>query len=1219
MSGILRLESLTKGNTLKQGDKTPLKYRLFDADGEKLNIAGKSAQVRLVYPDFLTIGYEKAGLTVAQDDTVTFTIDGVIPSRIYYVEIIVDDKFVFPSRSDEAKFTVDKSSLGTEANIIEIVGVDQIVNKVLGKVDADISQVITDITTTNQDIQQAEAERIQAEQERTEKFEGYEQEIGGVADEVEDSRLGKPTLGAKLREIDNELISLTGGTRKLLFAEGYRPSAGSEKVNYWLIFNPVLSKGVRYALEFIPNETFTHDGIQIGTTGSMSSMVDTVVGKVDFVAGKPYWVEEYIPSQENLGYVRIIGNALKIDRINVYIYSQEEGEINKTKEVANEANVTSVEAINMSKDLEVRLFGQEYKSYLRSATRPSSSESLNYLYINNPMLSSELTYALEFIPNATFVQSEIQMGTRGASSTMVDTLATDIDFKAGQSFWVENYTPSQDDLSYVRIIGNAEKIEELKIYTYLNETGALDELEKSVKNVDSINEHHISHKINENISGLRYLKNHVDESLSSLAQVQVSDGITKNMTLPSIGKREKYLLRVGLHYGSEQFTPSETEIFFDGQSRTDFSDVRFFDNNGKMLKASLGKPYNLDLLEDNNLDKMLKHTSDGKMVGYEERNGIIMSDDSGATWNPIPGTANVTENASSVYKRTSMYPVFVDSDDNIFAYAGGLLYKLYASDNYSTKKQVLDFSWDNNGTTIYPDIQDQGMDESLNGDLVVGACYNEQYHTNIYSSKDGGETFQLSWYDHFGEHQHVHHVHADRFTNRIYVGIDDGGRTLIGARIIYTEDGGDSWVNVTDRHEGIRGRDFYPTYFGENYHLGGGESYYNGGGVIYKADNEDRNWKIPVKGISGVRKIVDFGSDDLIVAGTTQTNGVSVNQILVSDDRGDNWSAIYSKQTPLQGSSGNGFRQGYDAFTPYGETEECVVYTRDWGQVKSVRLYKGGNHYYREAYIELENIEDEPIDLTVKTGYMMAYPYKVLNGRKHDGLVYEVPLNEGLGGYVSDSLGNVVKISGNDYEWERDEEPVRYGEYGEYNQPLIPSSGIKLGEGTTINFGKVPQLDFNKGYTVTFWINPKNRWYDTIEYSSLNTKITGLFEVGNITFVNRGREFGYVDKVIDSDEYLSLGHSLMNMSINSLGFNDQYFMVVISVDDEGKVYTYINGGNVRTIEPTLKYNPMSLENLSTEDFIIGSEKLPSAGYLSDIKIYNRVIEADEILELYKGW
>ena len=159
MSGILRLESLTKGNTLKQGDKTPLKYRLFDADGDKLNVAGKSAKVRLVYPDFLTIGYEKDGLTVAQDDTVTFTIDSVIPSRIYHVEIIVDDKFIFPSRADESKFTVDKSSLGAETNIIEVIGKDILVRDIKQSVDAELKPIISGIELAEQGRLSAESTR----------------------------------------------------------------------------------------------------------------------------------------------------------------------------------------------------------------------------------------------------------------------------------------------------------------------------------------------------------------------------------------------------------------------------------------------------------------------------------------------------------------------------------------------------------------------------------------------------------------------------------------------------------------------------------------------------------------------------------------------------------------------------------------------------------------------------------------------------------------------------------------------------------------------------------------------------------------------------------------------------------------------------------------------------------------------------------------------------
>ena len=103
----------------------------------------------MVYPDFLTIGYEKDGLTVAQDDTVTFTIDNVIPARIYHVEIIVDDKFIFPSRADESKFTVDKSSLGTETNIIEIVGVDAVVRKAVDLINKDPSLIIDEDKLVN--------------------------------------------------------------------------------------------------------------------------------------------------------------------------------------------------------------------------------------------------------------------------------------------------------------------------------------------------------------------------------------------------------------------------------------------------------------------------------------------------------------------------------------------------------------------------------------------------------------------------------------------------------------------------------------------------------------------------------------------------------------------------------------------------------------------------------------------------------------------------------------------------------------------------------------------------------------------------------------------------------------------------------------------------------------------------------------------------------------
>ena len=142
MSGILRLENLNKGTTLKQGDKTVLSYRLSDADGEILNIAGNTAVARLMHPDFTRIGYESEALTVSADNIVQFSIDSIIRSRLYYLEITVDGQYIFPSRSDEGKLSIDRSSMGAEITIIENAGIDAVVRKAVDLINEDPSLII---------------------------------------------------------------------------------------------------------------------------------------------------------------------------------------------------------------------------------------------------------------------------------------------------------------------------------------------------------------------------------------------------------------------------------------------------------------------------------------------------------------------------------------------------------------------------------------------------------------------------------------------------------------------------------------------------------------------------------------------------------------------------------------------------------------------------------------------------------------------------------------------------------------------------------------------------------------------------------------------------------------------------------------------------------------------------------------------------------------------
>ena len=226
MSGILRLESLTKGNTLKQGDKTPLKYRLFDADGEKLNIAGKSAVVRLMYPDYLRAGYESEPLTVSSDNTVTFSIDKIIQPVLYYLEITVDGKYIFPSRNDESKFNIDKSSQGSDAAVIEIIGKDVLVRDIKNMVDSEIEPVVNDMIVSNQKVIENEkivkdvqilSEQLEMRQNQVEQFNN--QVITEMTDrdvisapEILGARGGFDTLGERLDDTTAQLAQIALNT-----------------------------------------------------------------------------------------------------------------------------------------------------------------------------------------------------------------------------------------------------------------------------------------------------------------------------------------------------------------------------------------------------------------------------------------------------------------------------------------------------------------------------------------------------------------------------------------------------------------------------------------------------------------------------------------------------------------------------------------------------------------------------------------------------------------------------------------------------------------------------------------------------------------------------------------------------------------------------------------------------------------------------------------------
>ncbi|PJH64076.1 hypothetical protein, partial [Salmonella enterica] len=85
--------------------------------------------------------------------------------------------------------------------------------------------------------------------------------------EVVDARDGKSTLGSNIRSIEGRRQQLENDilSERLTvdFATSTRNQVSEE--NYLIIPLPAMEVGVKYALEFVPHSTFTHDSIQIGT------------------------------------------------------------------------------------------------------------------------------------------------------------------------------------------------------------------------------------------------------------------------------------------------------------------------------------------------------------------------------------------------------------------------------------------------------------------------------------------------------------------------------------------------------------------------------------------------------------------------------------------------------------------------------------------------------------------------------------------------------------------------------------------------------------------------------------------------------------------------------------------------------------------------------------------------------------------------------------------
>lgn len=149
---ILILSDLNTGNNLKQGDQTILKYLCGDGSGETLKLEGLKA--RAVLKNRKNTVIFSTETTVNANNEVLFIIDKILPATQYVLEIIVDDKYIFPS-DNSLHLNITASSLGALVKEIENNPLDLIIDNLKNRLEISGSnhvhtqQVASDIWEIN--------------------------------------------------------------------------------------------------------------------------------------------------------------------------------------------------------------------------------------------------------------------------------------------------------------------------------------------------------------------------------------------------------------------------------------------------------------------------------------------------------------------------------------------------------------------------------------------------------------------------------------------------------------------------------------------------------------------------------------------------------------------------------------------------------------------------------------------------------------------------------------------------------------------------------------------------------------------------------------------------------------------------------------------------------------------------------------------------------------
>ena len=765
---------------------------------------------------------------------------------------------------------------------------------------------------------------------------------------------------------------------------------------------------------------------------------------------------------------------------------------------------------------------------------------------------------------------------------------------------------------------------------------------------------------------LNKIRDEIQSMMKSVEGVKDTNGNTfqQSITIPMASQSsdiERGVFRIGLHYGAQLGDRRWNEIFFNGNVKTDFSDVRVKDSSGNILPARLLHCGNYEVVKDHNIRGFYDDIwfKDGKAYAVNS-NRICYTEDEFVTFKQLGINQTISVSPSSFFIDNADGVWFVDANtydvyvcypvNSVYDFSNQILVAnlLYTNGttNYGTTIRFTCACQDDLGYVYFGVYQAnfnavifRTCNPVVNGTLSPDAqgkyvfeCYNQP---RVY--KSGTEDIDPDYCD-----QHVHHIHIfyskDSNNNdvcNIIAGLDNS-LTNKGPNIISSIDRGQTWISFRDTIDldwakNIKGHDYSFAWMSDDnsFTLCGGESNILGGYTISKMLTKvEPNGRIvptdivyPLSTKSGIRE--PKSGKNCIIVPLPAVEYSHYNNIIVSRDNAKTWQSIYSEFEKDYNGVGYGVRKLTDAvkFNSSEDATPCHYGVSTITNLPSLRVYEGGNHYYGEMLVDVGELE-AGIDKTIiiESGYLTSQAqYEVLN-RGNIKPIWELPLNEGSSNCVTDSDGRTHKIIGN-YEWLYPINTMQYGGYIPYLQNYNEVSGLRLEPGAYIDLGILPNLKFNKSFSLVFWIAYGNlskgnygaSYADDYYFKKFPIISNKDFSIGR---VNSSFYVGGSDTQRTRVSCALVKNPYMFYPVMITVNNDSIPLISVFLADE-RESTEILQSAESWPNALLSDSPL---RIGTEecDVSVNTGSINKNFFLKNIAIYDRVLTRDEFMSIVHG-